>query len=52
VLAERVDELHTARAAIVERLETERRRGAEPPAPRTPARRSSSSLAGARVRWT
>jgi DNA-binding transcriptional regulator YhcF (GntR family) len=52
VLAERVDELHTARAAIVERLETERRRDAAPPAPRAPARRSSSSLAGARVRWT
>jgi DNA-binding transcriptional regulator YhcF (GntR family) len=52
VLAERVDELHSARAAIVERLENERRRDAEPPAARAPARRSSSSLAGARVRWT
>jgi DNA-binding transcriptional regulator YhcF (GntR family) len=52
VLAERVDELHSARAAIVERLESERRREAEPSAARAPARRSSSSLAGARVRWT
>jgi DNA-binding transcriptional regulator YhcF (GntR family) len=50
VLADRVDELHTARAAIVERLRDERRAAAEPP--RAPARRSSSSLAGARVRWT
>lgn len=52
VLAERVDELHAARAAIVERLQGERRRAAESPAARAPARRSSSSLAGARVRWT
>jgi GntR family transcriptional regulator len=53
VLAERVDELHTARAAIVERLQGERRGEAEQrPATRAPARRSSSSLAGVRVRWT
>lgn len=49
VLAERVDELHAARAAIVERLQDERR-GAAPA--RAAARRSSSSLAGAQVRWT
>jgi GntR family transcriptional regulator len=49
LLAERVAELRGARAEIVERLRDERRRT---PAPRTPARRSSSSLAGARVRWT
>jgi DNA-binding transcriptional regulator YhcF (GntR family) len=52
VLAERVEELHAARAAIVERLEGERRRATEPPATRAPARRSSSSLSGVRVRWT
>lgn len=54
VLAERVDELHTARAAIVERLQQRQRvqtRDAQP-TPRAPARRSSSSLAGVRVRWT
>ncbi len=53
VLAERVDELHAARAAIVERLQ-QRQRPSEPEAsgPRAPARRSSSSLTGARVRWT
>ncbi|HEX2160877.1 MAG TPA: GntR family transcriptional regulator [Thermoleophilaceae bacterium] len=50
VLAERVGELHAARAAVVARLEGERRADATPR--RTPARRSSSSLAGARVRWT
>lgn len=55
VLAERVDELHTARAAIVERLRNEQHAEPEPPLPsttRAPARRSSSSLSGARVRWT
>jgi GntR family transcriptional regulator len=52
VLAGRVDELHAARAAIVERLRDEQRAGPEPPATRAPARRSSSSLAGVRVRWT
>ena len=53
VLAERVDELHAARAAIVERLQ-QRQRPSEPEqsAPRAPARRSSSSLSGAQVRWT
>jgi len=51
VLAERVDELHTARAAIVGRLES-KRRGNATPSTRAPARRSTSSLAGARVRWT
>jgi len=50
VLAARVDELHTARAAIVERLH--RRTEPKPSTPRTPARRSSSSLAGVEVRWT
>ncbi|HEX2071934.1 MAG TPA: GntR family transcriptional regulator [Thermoleophilaceae bacterium] len=50
VLADRVDELHSARAAVVARLQGERR--AEPAATRAPARRSSSSLTGARVRWT
>jgi len=49
LLAERVAELRGARAEIVERLRDERR---GTPAPRTPARRSSSSRAGARVRWT
>jgi DNA-binding transcriptional regulator YhcF (GntR family) len=48
LLAERVAELRGARAEIVERLRAERRE----PAPRAPARRSSSSLAGARIRWT
>jgi DNA-binding transcriptional regulator YhcF (GntR family) len=49
VLAERVGELHAARAEIVERLAS----GQPPPTPgRSPARRSSSSLAGVRVRWT
>ena len=48
VLADRVAELRGARSEIVERLRDERRE----PAPRAPARRSSSSLAGARVRWT
>jgi len=48
VLAERVDELHAARAAIVGRLQGERRAEAE----RAPARRSSSSLSGVHVRWT
>jgi DNA-binding transcriptional regulator YhcF (GntR family) len=52
VLAERVDELNAARAAVVERLHDERRESARPALTRTPARRSSSSLAGARVRWT
>ena len=52
VLAERVDELNAARAAIVERLRGERRESARPAATRAPARRSSSSLAGAHVRWT
>jgi DNA-binding transcriptional regulator YhcF (GntR family) len=48
VLAGRVDELHSARAAIVGQLQ-ERRADVQG---RAPARRSSSSLAGARVRWT
>lgn len=52
VLAARVDELNAARAAIVERLHGERRESARPPATRAAARRSSSSLAGAHVRWT
>ncbi len=47
-LAERVAELRGTRSEIVERLRDERRA----PTPRAPARRSSSSLAGARVRWT
>lgn len=53
VLAERVDELHAARAAIVERLQR-RQPPSEPEqsAPRAPARRSSSSLSGVQVRWT
>jgi DNA-binding transcriptional regulator YhcF (GntR family) len=49
LLAERVAELRDARSEIVERVRGERH---GTPAPRTPARRSSSSLAGARVRWT
>ena len=53
VLAERVDELHSARAAIVERLQQRQRvRAPEPSTPRAPARRSSSSLSGVQVRWT
>jgi len=52
VLAERVDELNAARAAIVERLHGERRDAERSAVTRAPARRSSSSLAGARVRWT
>ena len=52
VLAERVDELNAARAAVVERLHGERRDFERSAATRAPARRSSSSLAGARVRWT
>ena len=53
VLAERVRELHAARSDIVDRLSSD----AAPDAPgqspaRVPSRRSSSSLAGARVRWT
>jgi GntR family transcriptional regulator len=52
VLAERVEELNTARAAIVERLHGERRDSERSAATRAPARRSSSSLVGARVRWT
>lgn len=67
VLAAHVAELRSAREEIVGRLESRRAgadssedaaanagepaRSAEPPA-RAPARRSSSSLAGARVRWT
>lgn len=57
LLAERVAQLQEARAQIVERLEAGD--DAEPDAaptgrtaPRAPARRSSSSLAGARIRWT
>ncbi len=49
VLAERVDELNSASAAIVGRLLAERRADVQA---RAPARRSSSSLAGVRVRWT
>jgi DNA-binding transcriptional regulator YhcF (GntR family) len=49
LLAARVDELRGARTAIVERLQAERS-AASPP--RAPARRSSSSVAGVRVRWT
>jgi DNA-binding transcriptional regulator YhcF (GntR family) len=53
VLAERVRELQAVRAEIVERLEAGT---LDPPAaasPQRPApRRSSSSLAGAQVRWT
>lgn len=52
LLAKRVDELNSARAAIVRRLESERRGDAEMSATRAPASRSSSSLVGARVRWT
>jgi GntR family transcriptional regulator len=48
LLVARVDELRGARAAIVERLQDER---SVTPSPRTPAKRSSSSVA-ARVRWT
>lgn len=51
VLAERVAELRAAHVEIRERLEQR-----DSPAPATPARapsrRSSSSLAGARIRWT
>jgi len=49
VLAERVDELNSARAAVVERLQDKHRADVQT---RAPARRSSSSLAGVRVRWT
>ncbi len=49
VLAARVDELHVTREAIVARL---RQPVAEPEPARAPARRSTSSLDGARVRWT
>ncbi len=53
VLAERVGELHTARAEIVERLASGQPPASDRSAPsRSPARRSSSSLAGVRVRWT
>jgi GntR family transcriptional regulator len=53
VLAERVDELRAARDAVVERLRGERRaEAARPLATRSPARRSTSSLAGVRIRWT
>jgi DNA-binding transcriptional regulator YhcF (GntR family) len=53
VLAERVTELHAARAEIVERLAAGPHPASDRSAPsRSPARRSSSSLAGARVRWT
>ncbi len=50
-LAERVSALFAARAAIVEQLAqgpSERER----PAARVPSRRSSSSVAGAQIRWT
>lgn len=55
VLAERVRELQAARTEIVEGLEAGGR--ADPsaraaPSRRPPPRRSSSSLAGARIRWT
>jgi DNA-binding transcriptional regulator YhcF (GntR family) len=49
LLAERVASLRDTRAELINQVLDERRRT---PAPRTPARRSSSSLAGARVRWT
>ncbi len=53
VLAERVRELHLARAEVVERLRTDVPADPAARAPaRTPSRRSSSSLAGAHVRWT
>jgi DNA-binding transcriptional regulator YhcF (GntR family) len=52
LLAERVDELDAARTAIVERLRGERRESVRTAAARAPARRSSSSLSGARIRWT
>lgn len=52
VLAERVRELDSARTAIVERLRDERRSRPEASPSPTPARRSSSSLAGAHIRWT
>jgi len=59
MLAARVDELHAARAAIVDRfgqLEQVRAPGSsqrsQTQSPREPSRGSSSSLAGARVRWT
>lgn len=57
LLAERVAELRDARAQIVERLEAgddaePETAPADRTAPRAPARRSSSSLAGARIRWT
>lgn len=48
LLAGRVGELRAARAEIVGRVQAERLG----PAPRRPSPRSSSSLAGARVRWT
>jgi GntR family transcriptional regulator len=50
VLAERVAELRAARGEIVQRIQADRLSGN--PAARRPARRSSSTLAGARIRWT
>jgi DNA-binding transcriptional regulator YhcF (GntR family) len=53
VLAARVRELHAARARIVDRHDSDGPSGAGgQTAARAPSRRSSSSLAGARVRWT
>jgi DNA-binding transcriptional regulator YhcF (GntR family) len=49
VLAERVAELRDARGEIVQRIQADRL--GEPPG-RRPSRRSSSTLAGARIRWT
>ena len=52
-LAARVDELRAARGEIVGRLESEEGATVESPSrERRAASRSSSSLAGARVRWT
>jgi DNA-binding transcriptional regulator YhcF (GntR family) len=62
LLAQRLSELHAARGAIVERLESgalvepsallEPATAPERHPVRAPSRRSSSSLAGARIRWT
>jgi DNA-binding transcriptional regulator YhcF (GntR family) len=53
LLSQRVGQLRAARGDIVRRLETgEPLAPAEPTPQRKPSSRSSSSLAGARVRWT
>lgn len=52
VLAQRVDQLRTTRGEIVRRIETGEPLAPESTPQRRPSSRSSSSLAGARVRWT